>query len=462
MKQRFADILDQALAQEFAGQAQDQVLLGFPQHAQRLKLLLETARTLDCIQEAQIPEPAMLEADRRQFLRAVNQLENQPVSPGPLGRINNWMAAVIPFYAIKQPLRTQEKWKMSPIFVNIVLMIIMLVASAGGTVAVAASSLPDSPLYPVKLAVEKIQVGTLADPEKLAAQHLVLAQNRSREIIRQAQLGIPVEQSTTLRLQEHFNLALQYTAQLGETEMSGLLMQAQHMIQEQLQEMEQVRSSLKLEQQESLQEPVRFLQQTQARVQAGLEDPLAFREQTRSGIGEVGGNPDCPLGECLPTGDEYHYRHRRGQPELRFNRARAGYSPSDEIVELGAEDLAGSEQCPNDTCIPEGDEYRYGPAGESPGPGQPGGNPDPDCTDCEPSGDENKYGQQPDQPGPGQPGSNPDCPQADCYPEGDQHQEGQPPDPGDESGSGDNGEGSAGGGGAGSAGQVDPGNPGGP
>ena len=320
----------------------------------------------------------------------------------------------------------------------------MLLASAGGTVAAAAVSLPDSPLYPVKLAVEQIQVDLLADPEKLATQHLVLAKNRSQEIIHLAQHGTPVQDGTTLRLQEHLTLALQYSAQLGESEMAGLLNRAQKMIQTQLQEMEQVWSRLKAQLQDPLAEPLRVLQQTQARVQAGLEDPLAFREQARSGFGEASGNPDCPQGECLPTGEQYYYRHRRSHPELRLNKTRAGYSPSDEIVEPEAEDLAGSEQCPNDTCTPVGDEHRYGPADESPGPGQPSGNPDPDCTDCEPIGDEHKYGQQPDQPGPGQPEGNPDCSQADCEPEGDQHQEGQPPDSGDESGSGDNGEGSAG------------------
>ena len=459
MKQRFADILDQALAQEYAGQPQEQVLLGFPRHAQRLKPLLETALTLLCIQPVRLPPAALLEADRRRFLQAVDQLENQPVSPGLLGRINNWMAAVIPFYAIKQPLRTQEKWKMSPIFVNITLMIVMLVASAGGTVAAAAGSLPDSPLYPVKLAVEKIQVDMLADPERLAHQHLVLAQTRSREILRQAQLGTPVEQSTTLRFQEHFNLALQYAAQLGEAEMAGLLTHAQQMIQAQLQEMEQVRTRLNWQQQDPLAEPVRILQQIQARVLVGLEDLSAFREQARFGFGEAAGNPDCPLGGCLPNGDEHHYRHRRAHPELRFNKTRAGNSPPAEIVEPEAEDLAGSEQCPNDTCIPEGDEHRYGPAFEAPGPGQPGGNLDPDCTDCEPSGDEHKYGQQPDQPGPGDIGGNPDCTQADCEPEGDQHQEGKPPDPGEEGGSGDSGEGSAGIGGDGSSGQEGQGRP---
>ena len=331
---------------------------------------------------------------------------------------------------------------MNAIFVNLALMLTLLIASAGGTVAAAASSLPDSPLYPLKLAVEQVQVDLLADPEQIAVKHLELAQNRSQEMLQQVQQGTTIQQKTSLQLQEHYNLALQYAAQLGEAQMAGILTKAQQMIQNQLQEMEQVRTQLQTQQRDPLDEPLRILQQTQSRVQAGLEDPLEFRAQVRTGFGEPNGNPECPDEDCLFANQ---YRLRRGYHQQFYKGPRVGYAgPTAEDPAL-SEDLLGDQDC--DTCQPVGDENHYGQYkddGPGYGPGQPGGNQEPDCNDCEPSGDENKYGQQPDQPGDGQPNGNPDCSQEDCEPEGDQHQEGQPPPADQGSGSGGSDQGSAG------------------
>jgi uncharacterized membrane protein YgcG len=453
VKMKFVDVLDQALAQGLAGQPRELILESFPQHQAHLKPLLETAAALGRIQPVEMPTQAMQQADRRQFMRSLDQLDNQPVSLGVMERINNWMMAVFPSIALRRLSPTQEKRKMNAIFVNLALMITLLIASAGGTVAAAANSLPDSPLYPLKLAVEQVQVDLLADPEQIAVKHLELAQNRSQEMLQQVQQGSALQQKTSLQLQEHYNLALQYAAQLGEAQMAGILTRAQQMIQNQLQEMEQVRSQLQVQQQDPLGEPLRILQQTQSRVQAGLEDPLELREQARNGFGEAGGNPECPYEDCLTANQ---YRLRRGYHQQFYKGPRAGYAgPATEDPAL-FEDLLGDQDC--DTCQPVGDENRYGQDPDSEpgyGPGQPGGNPDPDCDDCEPSGDENKYGQQPDQPGDGQPGGNPDCSQQDCEPDGDQHQEGQTPPADQEGGSGGSDPGSAGSGGNDSSGGGD-------
>ncbi|UCD97445.1 MAG: hypothetical protein JSV42_10735 [Chloroflexota bacterium] len=396
MKNSFAAMLDQVLAQEFSGEPREQVLQAFPRHRVRLEPLLKTARILTCIQEVQFPGWDSLRDDRRRFLRAVNQVENSSVSPGLVDRINSWITTLIPFNASRPRSTHQEKRKMSAIIANLALLMALLLASAGGTVAAAAGSLPDSPLYQVKLAIEQVQVDFIDDPEQIAAKHLELAQNRLQEMLLLAKQGSPVQDDCSLRLQEHFNFALQYAAQLDEVQMAGLLTRAQHLLQNQLQEMEQVRSQLKVQQQDPLAEPERILQRTQARVQAGLEDPLAFRKQARFGFGETGGNPDCPEGECLPTGDEYHSRLRRGHPHPRLNRNRVRFSGPAQEDQTPLEGLIGEQDC--DTCLPIGDANRFGqdPSGDPGyGPGQPGGNLDPDCEDCTPSGDEHKYGQQP-------------------------------------------------------------------
>jgi hypothetical protein len=423
MNGKFADILDEALIQASASRPLEQILETSAAHSRQLRPLLETALALESIRPVELPEQLDLEADRRAFLQGIAHLEIDPVSPSLLERINRWITAVIPLYSIKQLFQIKEKRNMSAMLANIILIISILIASAGGTVALANDSLPDSPLYPVKLAVEQIQIDLLTDPGKIAARHLLLAQNRSQEILRLAQGGETPKENAALRLQENYNLALQYTAQLGEAEMLGILTQAQEMVQEQLREMNQARFQLRSEHPDPLAETIRILEGTRARVQAGLEDPAAFRLQARFGFEEAGGNPDCPLDDCQPLGDEYQYRYRRGNvwPEPEDSQGLDALPP-------GPGAPGGNPECPTGDCDPSGDANQYGPPPEAPGPGAPAGNPDCPSGDCVPAGGANQYGPQPEASSPGEPGGNPDCPQADCEPVGDQNQNGQPPD----------------------------------
>lgn len=314
---------------------------------------------------------------------------------------------------------------MSAMLANIVLIMCILFASAGGTVALANDSLPDSPLYPVKLAVEQFQIDLLKDPEKIAVQHLNLAQNRSQEILRLVRRGEVPPESTSFKLQEQYNLALQFAAQLGEAEMLGILTGTQLMLQEQLQEMSQLQSQFQLQHQDSLGQAIRILEGTQARVQAGLEDPAAFRWQAHFGFGEIGGNPDCPLEDCQQWGDEKQYRYQHGiggpQPE---------YSQDLNVIPSGAGEAGGSPDCPSEECLREREQYRYNLQPGAPGSGESGGNSDCEFGDCEPSGEAHENGPQLDQPEPGGSSGSPNCQFSDCETEGgqNQNQNGQPAD----------------------------------
>lgn len=314
---------------------------------------------------------------------------------------------------------------MSTMLANIILIMCILFASTGGTVALANTSLPDSPLYPVKLAIEQIQINLLVEPEDLASQHLILAQKRSREILRLVWSGEIPPESTSFRLQEQYDLALQFSAQLGEKEMLGMLTRAQLMVQEQLQEMSQVRSQFQLQNQDSLGQAIRILESTRARVQVGLDDPAAFRWQARFGFGEIGGNPDCPLEDCQQWGDEKQYRYQHGiggpQPE---------YSQDLNVIPSGAGEAGGSPDCPSEECLREREQYRYNLQPGAPGSGESGGNSDCEFGDCEPSGEAHENGPQLDQPEPGGSNGSPNCQFSDCEMEGrqNQNQNGQPAD----------------------------------
>lgn len=314
---------------------------------------------------------------------------------------------------------------MSAMLANIILIMCILFASTGGTVALANTSLPDSPLYPVKLATEQIQISLLAEPEDIASQHLILTQKRSREILRLVRSGEIPPESTSLRLEEQYNLALKFAAQLGEKEMLGILNRAQLMVQEQLQEMSQVRSQFHLQHQDSLGQAIRILEGTQARVQAGLDDPAEFRWQARFGFGEIGGNPDCPLEDCQLWEDERQYRYQHGS---------VGPQPEDSqdlnAIPPGAGEVGGSSECPSEECFREREQHRYNLQPGAPDSGESGGSPDCEFGECEPSGEAHINEPQPDQSEPGESNSSPNCQFADCESEDgqNQNQNGQPSD----------------------------------
>jgi hypothetical protein len=266
------------------------------------------------------------------------------------------------------------------------LVLSMLFVATGGTVALAASS-PDSPLNSIGLDVERIFAEWGVEPQGEAFRQLSMAQERVREIVRLAENGQGYGEALPLQLQEHLQQAMKLAAQLGDQEMQGVLTRTQAMIQTQLQLLEQTQERLGGQAEEPIGQAIQVMAQVREQVQAGLQDPAEFRLRARNG---------------------------------QFDEL-----PEDQSVSAGED------------CVPVGDEHKYGPKADQPGPGGPGGNPDCPSDDCEPVGDAHQYGPQPEQPGPGQPGGNPDC--TECVPVGDQNMYGEPPADSGNSGTGGSG-----------------------
>jgi hypothetical protein len=297
---------------------------------------------------------------------------------------------------------------MSALLVKATLIFTMIFGSAGGAAALAAESLPGSPLYPAKLAMEQVRMDMARDPADQAALQLTLAQVRTQEIERVALAGSVPDDATLTRLQTHLNQALRLAAQLPDDAMLGLLTQVRQMTQTQEQALQQAQTRAAEPAQEPLRQATRLLNQVRQDAEAGLQDPQTFR-----------------------------WRHTEGRPPEAPPQPTMMPRPGGVITPttpISSPQRVGP--CPTGNCEPAGDQNQYGPQPGQPGPGEPGGNPDGTCTDCEPAGDQNQYGPQPDQPGPGEPGGNPDGTCTDCEPAGDQNQNGPQPDQGsDNSGS---------------------------
>jgi hypothetical protein len=428
MTQDLSDTLDAALDRLQAGEPLPTILTRYPAMAEDLAPLLSAATSLGALQAVEMPAPEARLADRNEFLGQIAEFRGQAVSLSPLARLKGWIAHSLPWLAPQPSSYRKEQRRMSVFLAKIALVVSLAFGSTGGALAVAANSLPDSPLYPAKLGMEEVRLNLAADPADQAALQLSLAQTRAQEMEQIALAGGVPNEATLARLQTHLNTGLSLTAQLSDEAMHGWLIQAQQMIQAQEQAMAQTQARVAGPAQEPLQRASRYLNQVGQEVETGLQDPQTFRwrhgenrpsdaapQPTPSPVPNPNDTPGpatpCPNGDCQPAGDQHQYGPRPEQP----GPGAPGGNPDGTCTD----------------CQPVGDQNRYGPEPELPGPGAPGGNPDGTCTDCQPAGDQHQYGPQPEQPGPGAPGGNPDGTCTDCQPVGDQNQYGpQPEQPG--------------------------------
>jgi len=158
----FDDILDDCLERLLAkGETLEQCLASYPEQAVELKPLLETA--LATKQASTIePRPEFKARARYQFRSALQEMEP------------------------KRRLSFLDWW---PRWATAVAIVLVLLLAGGGTVAAASGSMPDEPLYPVKIASEQVRL--ILTPSTLSKAELYanLADKRVSEIVYVATKG---------------------------------------------------------------------------------------------------------------------------------------------------------------------------------------------------------------------------------------------------------------------------------
>ncbi len=167
MKRRreFDNVLEECLQRLLAqGATVEQCLRDFPEHASELRPLLETALTVKGVSSIQ-PRPEFREQARHQFYGALREMELKPSRS-----FFSW--------------RRQPRWAMVSALAALVLVVV-----GSGTVAAAAGSMPDEPLYGVKLATERVRLVLTRSKLGKAELYARLADKRVSEIIRMADEG---------------------------------------------------------------------------------------------------------------------------------------------------------------------------------------------------------------------------------------------------------------------------------
>lgn len=176
-----ANILNDCLERLLQGETIEQCLQDYPQYAEEIEPLLQTAMAAKKALAIQ-PGVEFKARARYQFQSVLKETK-----PGRGLPFLSWQPRWAPALAIG----------------------LAFLLAGSGTVAAAGNSMPDSPLYPVKLATEQAQLGlTFSDIGK-AKVYVELADKRVAEIAYMVNQGKPEEiEATVQRLNNHLAMVV--------------------------------------------------------------------------------------------------------------------------------------------------------------------------------------------------------------------------------------------------------------
>lgn len=190
----FDNILDECLERLLVkGETIEQCLQSFPEYAAELKPLLETALAAKQASAVQ-PHPEVRERYRYQFHSALQETKRKRRLP-----IWDW----------------QPKWT------TVLAVALTLLLAGGGTAAAASNSMPDEPLYPIKIATEQLQLMFTTSALSKAELYAKLADRRVFEIAHMASQDKPDQIERTAR---RLNANLTKIAVLAERDRGATMM----------------------------------------------------------------------------------------------------------------------------------------------------------------------------------------------------------------------------------------------
>jgi uncharacterized membrane protein YgcG len=300
------DALDDVLARVATGEAMEGCLARYPELAVELTQLVKVQAQLSVI----APVPALsvdtLAARRRQFLTTARTYKRQAASVHPFQRFMAW---VWPVQRTGPPAQRTGRPAFVPVLAQVAIAFVLVLSIVGGTVAAAQSSLPDSPLYGIKLTVEDARLNLTSDPAQQATLAMTFASERTHEMERLTIAHRPIGSHVSLRLQNQLDAALSAAARAPEPEMLRLLDQVRSMAQTQERALSQAQINAPREPstQEALRQAEQAIAQAQQQAESGLTDPDAFRNRYRHQQGapmqptpEATATPQPPASTTVP------------------------------------------------------------------------------------------------------------------------------------------------------------------
>jgi len=219
MKRGLERALDECLSQLNTGEfGLEEVLARYPEHEAELRPLLRTAMLVRQVPQV-VPSPEARAAGRRRLLAAVakKRREKAPARAGLLRRLGQSAAILV------QPL-VQRPQRQSLRLAQAIAALLVIVSLVGvGTVGVAAGSLPDSPLYPIKLTAERVKLALTTAPASKARLHMDYSEKRLDEARALAEAGKGLYETALQAMESENNGALAAISQVSEKERLSLL-----------------------------------------------------------------------------------------------------------------------------------------------------------------------------------------------------------------------------------------------
>jgi hypothetical protein len=190
---KFDDILNECIERMLKGEPIETCLAAFPEHAAELEPLLRTAMATRKAADIQ-PRAEFRQRAAHEFQAAVRNLK---------------------------PRRSSSlRWQLR--LVTAISVVVIVLMAGTGTVAAATNSLPDQPLYGVKLFTENVRVALTPSAVGKAELYAQFTDTRVSEIIKMADEGKVAEvEKATERMNSNLTAITRLTQSAGDTGTAG-------------------------------------------------------------------------------------------------------------------------------------------------------------------------------------------------------------------------------------------------
>jgi len=270
----------------------------YPQHADRLRPLLEMAQATRYYYK-DVPEaPGGLAVGREQMLAAAAQQRARGVSATSTSTTRSW----------------KMRLALSTRLIAVLLLVVLGTAALGsGVVWAAQDSLPGDLLYPVKLVTEDLRLALASAPANQVDLALQFVEERAGEVQALAAAGRPIPGGTVARMEGHIERALTQAAWAPDEETAGLLTQITARTRTQQQGLEQAQATAPQQTQARLERAVIACREGAEAAEHGLSDPQTFRWRYRYQHGAPEPTREPEQMTATPVDDEG--RGREGTPQ---------------------------------------------------------------------------------------------------------------------------------------------------
>jgi hypothetical protein len=233
---------------------------------------IQIEKELSVLKDVPPRDPNAAIRGRNLFISEAKRLE-RAVSQSRAKRHTGWSNSL-------QINQRKGRFAMISIITSIIVALSLLLGGTG-IVQAAQTSLPNDPLYPVKLWSEDLAIDMTTDPQNLVDLYLSFAERRIEELAGLNQSGSIVEDPVIARWLMEIERSLEIAAGLEDSALEPAFLKIRDQLRIQDQIMQQLQSMATEQSEPLLTRTRQLLQERLMLMENGLQDPLQLRDQIR-------------------------------------------------------------------------------------------------------------------------------------------------------------------------------------